>query len=51
MKKKNNKIWKKSEKNRGIVLSVGDDVWGTVSRVQCTFPNMEGVAMLDEKKQ
>ena len=31
------------------MLTVGDDVWGAVFRVQCAFPNMEGVAMLNEK--
>ena len=34
---------------RGMVLTVGDDVWGAVFRIQCAFPNMEGVAMLNEK--
>ena len=32
-----------------MVLTVGDDVWGGVFRIQCAFPNMEGVAMLNEK--
>ena len=31
-----------------MVLTV-DDVWGAVFRIQCAFPNMEGVAMLNEK--
>ena len=26
-----------------MVLTVGDDVWGAVFKVQCAFPNMEGV--------
>ena len=32
-----------------MVLIVGDDVWGAAFRIQCAFPNMEGVAMLNEK--
>ena len=32
-----------------MVLIVGDDVWGAVFGIQCAFPNMEGVAMLNEK--
>ena len=32
-----------------MVLTVGDDVWGAVFRIQCAFPKMEGVAMLKEK--
>ena len=31
-----------------MVLTVGDDVWGAVFRIQCAFPNMEGVAMLNK---
>ena len=45
--KKSHKIWKKSEKNRGMV---GDDVQGgALFRVQCAFPNMEERAFLNEK--
>ena len=45
--KKSYKVWKKSEKNRGMV---GDDVQGgAVFRVQCAFPNMEERAFLNEK--
>ena len=32
-----------------MVLTVGDDGWGAVFRIQCPFPNMEGMAMLNEK--
>ena len=31
-----------------MVLTIGDDVWGAVFRIQCEFPNMEGVAMLNK---
>ena len=31
-----------------MVLTVGDDLWGAVFKIQCAFPNMEGVAMLNE---
>ena len=34
-----------------MVPIVGDDVWGAVFRIQCAFPNMEGVAMLNEKRE
>ena len=47
--KKTYKRGKNSYKQRGMVLIVGDDVWGAVSRIQCVLPNMEGVAMLNEK--
>ena len=32
-----------------MVLTVGDDGWGAVFRIQCAFPDMEGVAMLNEE--
>jgi hypothetical protein len=32
-----------------MLLTVGDDVQGAVFRIQCAFPNMEGVAMLNEE--
>ena len=32
-----------------MVLTIGDDVYGAVFRVQCAFPNMEGVAMVNEE--
>ena len=31
-----------------MVLTVDDDVWGAVFKIQCAFPHMEGVAMLNE---
>ena len=31
------------------MLTVGDDVWGAVFKIQCAFSNGEGVAMLNEK--
>ena len=34
-----------------MVLNVVDDVWGAVFRIQCVFPNMEGLAMLNEGLQ
>ena len=30
--------------------TVGDDIGHCFFRVQCAFPDMEGVAMLNEKK-
>ena len=33
-----------------MVLTVGDDVGHCFFRVQCAFPNMEGVAMLNKNK-
>ena len=33
-----------------VVLTVGDDVGHCFFRVQCAFPNMEGVAMLNKNK-
>jgi hypothetical protein len=39
----------KSQKEGGMVLTVSDDVWGTVFRNQCLFPYIEGMAMLNEK--
>jgi hypothetical protein len=45
-----NKMGKKSGKRkRGMVLTVGDDVWGAVFRVQYAFPNMESEAVPHEK--
>ena len=41
----------KSQKQRGMLLTVGDDVQGAVFRIQCAFPNMEGMAMPNENKQ
>ena len=38
-----------SQKQRGMLLTVGDDVQGAVFRIQCAFSNMEGVAMLNEE--
>ena len=32
-----------------MVFTIGDDVWGAVFRIQCAFPNMKGVAMLNEE--
>ena len=32
-----------------MVLTVGDDVWGALFRIQCAFPNMERRACLNEK--
>ena len=32
-----------------MVPTVCDNVWGSVFRVQCAFPNMESVAILNEK--
>ena len=32
-----------------MVLTVGHDVWGAAFKIQGAFPNMEGVAMLNEK--
>ena len=46
--KNSNKIGENSEKKQGMVLTVGDDVEHCSFRVQCTFPNMEGVAMLNK---
>ena len=46
---KSNKIGKNHSNKGGWVLTVGDDVWGAVFRIQCKFPDMEGVAMLSEK--
>ena len=40
----------KSQKQRGMLLTVGDDVQGAVFRLQCAFPNMEGMAMPNENK-
>ena len=46
--KNSNKISEKSEKNRGwLVMVLGGR--GAVFRVQCTFPNMERVAMINEE--
>ena len=39
----------KSQKQRWMVLAVGDDVWGAVFRIVCAFTNREGVAMLNEE--
>ena len=39
------------QKQRGMVLTVSDNVWGVVFRMQCAFQNMEGVAMLNKKKK
>ena len=41
----------KSQNQRSKVLTVDDDVWGAVFRIQCAFPHMEGVAMPNEKQQ
>ena len=38
-----------SQKQRGMLFTVGDDVQGAVFRIQCAFPNMEGMAMPNEK--
>ena len=32
-----------------MVFTVDDDFWSAVFNIQCAFPNMEGVAMLNEK--
>ena len=32
-----------------MVLTVDDDVWGAVFRIQYALPNVEGMAMLNEK--
>ena len=32
-----------------MVLTVGDDVWSAVFKIQCAFPNMERRACLNEK--
>ena len=34
-----------------MLLTVDDDVGGAVFRVQCTFPNKESEAVLNEKEQ
>ena len=47
----NKKNKEKSQKQRWMVLNVVDDVWGAVFRIQCVFPNMEGLAMLNEGLQ
>ena len=39
----------KSWKQRGMVLTVGDDVWSAAFKIQCAFPNMERRACLNEK--
>jgi hypothetical protein len=44
------KIGKKIRKKKGgMVLTVGDDVWGCCFRVQCVFPNIESEAVPHEK--
>ena len=48
-KEKSNKVGEKTHEQRWMVLTVGDDVWGTVFRIQCAFLNMEGVAILNEE--
>ena len=47
--KNRNKVREILYKQRRMLLTDGDDVWGAVFRIQGAFPNMEGVAMLDEK--
>ena len=48
------KIAIKSQKNRkkmGMVIIVDAEIGGCAFRVQCAFPNMESVAMQNEKWQ
>jgi hypothetical protein len=42
---------KRGKKQRGMVLTVGDDVEGAVFRVQCIFPNMTSEAVPNDKWQ
>ena len=46
--KKQKRNRQKSQKEREMVLTVGDDVWGVVFRIQCAFQNMKDVAMLNK---
>ena len=32
-----------------MVLTVGDNLWGAVFKIQCAFPNIERRACLNEK--